>query len=223
MKKLIAASVAVAALVMASPGARAAVVSINDEGESLSLSVNKFNQITHAGDLPPGSGNPVDITTPTPSNGVSAIHYTLTGPAVDPTLESLSFTFANQVNWSANTYWYRFYTEEGASGYSDLFVIQGLAGTAPDYISFLSTDSFPTGCSSTDPAAIAACVESLVPVLPNSSATPLNLGTQAENGWQLAADTGVDQYFIISAPEPGTLALLGVGLLGIGFVRRKRG
>jgi PEP-CTERM motif len=212
MKQLLLASMAVASLAVASPVAQAAVVSISDfaPDETLGLNVALFNQITHPGAATPGSGASIDITTPTPSNGVSNIVYT-----PFPTLpERLSFTFANQINWNSDVYLYRYYSEPASEGggLSDLFVIQGLGGTTPDDITFLSDSGTLTGNISIDGPAL----------LSGSTATPFNLGTTPESGWQLAFDTGVDQYYINSTPEPATITMLGVGLLGFAFARRKR-
>jgi hypothetical protein len=196
-------------LAMIAPVAQAAVISIDDLAESLQLCVTQFNQITSEGQFPPGCGNVIDITTPTPSNGISDILYV-------PSLEFLSFTFANQINWGADVYLYRYFqepSEEGnEGGPSDLFVIQGIGGTTPDIVAFIS-----------DPGPLSGLVTDIVPLLPNSTATPLDLGTIGETGdWQLAFNTGVDQYYVRSDPEPATLALLGLGLAGLAFSRRRK-
>lgn len=208
----------------------AAVVSISDFNETLGLNVALPNQSTSPGDAAPGSGAPIDLTPPTPSNGISFPIPGGTAPLdrlpFNLADETLSFEFANQIPWGASVYQFRFLTAgsdvtpTNPTGLSDLFVIQGLVGTNPDDISLLSLDSWPTECSSSDPAIVGRCVTSLVPNL--FGAAPADLGTQVESNWNLVADTGVDQYYVNSAPEPATIALLGVGLLGIGFARRKR-
>jgi hypothetical protein len=212
MKKLLVTSAAVAAFVMVAPLARAAIVSISDFAgdETLGLNVNLFNQQTNPGDAPPGSGPTINLFPPTPSNGISNISYN--SPAQP---ESLSFRFDNQLPWAADVYLYRYFNEppgEGG-GLSDLFVIQGIHGTAPDYITFVSDNGSLTGDISVDGPALLA----------GSTATRTAIGGPIlEEPWQLAYNTGPDQYYINSVPEPATLALLGAGLLGIGFVRRKR-
>jgi hypothetical protein len=202
-------------LVIAAHPVQAAIISIDDQSQNLALFVNGPTTVTVPGSFPPGSGNPVDIITPTPSNGISAINY-------NPSAGSLSFTFANQVNWSADVFFYAYYTSPGdvtasnPQGYSDLFVIQGLVGTAPDHITFLSSDSL-TGNILTDGPALLA----------GSTATRINVGPALETGdWQLAFNTGVDQYYIRSGevPLPATLPLFATGLVGFGLLswRRKK-
>jgi hypothetical protein len=134
MKRLLLRAVPILAwplLAMTAPVAQAGVISIDDRSEQLSLFVNKFNQQTVVGDptAPPGSGNLIDITTPTNSNGISNIQY-------NPTTETLSFKFANQINWGADSYFFSHFTDP--SGKSDLLVVQGFGGTTPDYVTFIS-------------------------------------------------------------------------------------
>ncbi len=211
MKRTLLASTVCVAMVALAPVAHAAYVSVWDQAESLGLTVNLSDQITHPAPGAAGSGVPIDIYTPTPSNGISDINYYTTGPASDPTREFLSFTFANQINWGSDVYFYRYLTEQGG-GYSDLFVIQGYGGQTPDYITFISDDTL-TGNILTDGPAL----------LTSSSANPIDLGTQGEGGWQLAFDTGVDQYYVNSSiPEPATWAAMGIGFAALGFVGWRR-
>lgn len=223
MKKLLLASVAAMVVALAAPVAQAAVLSISDANETLGLSVNLPTQSTTLPNPPPGGGSPIDITTPTPSNGVSNIHYVLTPPPADPLMEGLSFTFANQVAWGSNVLFFRYYREQGGR-FSDLFVIRGVAGTVPDHIMFVSSDLL-VGDFATDISFIEGISPGLFPDLGvNFDATPQDLGAITElPQWQLAYDTGVDQYYINSVPEPSALAMLGFGLLGLGFMRRRRG
>jgi hypothetical protein len=90
-------------------------------------------------------------------------------------------------------------------------VIQGLGGTTPDSVTFIS-DPGPLGANPPT---------SIVPLLAGSTATPTDLGTVAETGgWQLAFDTGVDQYYIASepdVPELSTWAMLTLGFAGLGY------
>src|SRR5438093_952390 len=107
MKQRLLASMAVASLAMIPPVAQAAVISIADyaDNESLALFVNLFNQSTTLPNPPPGGGTSITLTPPTSSNGVSSIVYTPGFP------ERLSFEFANQINWSSDVYFYRYFTE----------------------------------------------------------------------------------------------------------------
>lgn len=204
--KLAFAAMATSALV---PMAQASTISIKDFGEeTLKLYVDRWTQITSAPGNP-GGGDLIDLSQSSDaSHGLSDIVYTTSGPANDPTREFLSFTFANHIAWGSNVYYYKYFTEPGTTGYSDLFVIQGQVGTAPDYITFISDDTL-TGNIATDG--------------PSSSfgATPFDLGTEVEQKkYQLAFDTGVDQYYINSVPEPLTLSLVGIGLFGATLARR---
>lgn len=206
--KLAFAVMATSALV---PMAQASTISIKDFGkETLKLYVDQWTQITSAPGNP-GGGDLIDLSQSSDaSHGLSDIVYTISGPANDPTREFLSFTFANHVAWGSNVYFYKYFTEPGTTGYSDLFVIQGQIGTAPDYITFISDDTL-TGNIATDG--------------PSNSfgATPFDLGTVAEQrSWQLAYDTSVDQYYINSVPEPLTLSLVGIGLVGAAATARRR-
>jgi hypothetical protein len=184
-------------LVFAAPVAQAGVLSIGDLGEALTLNVAAFNQITGFPGPAPGSGDSINLAPGDPSqaaHGLSNVNY-------NAALETLSFTFRNQVNWPSDFYAYRYYTEAGG-GLSDLYVIQGLGGTTPDDITFIS-----------DPGVLTGNITDIVPLIAGSSATPINLGTVPETGsWQLAFNTGVDQYYIASdVPEPSTWAMLTLG------------
>jgi len=207
MRKILLGSLSAAAFAMGTTIAQAAAVSIDDLAESLSLLVDQPTTQTTPGNPPPGGGSPIDITTPTPSNGISDIVY-------NPALESLSFTFANQIAWGSDSYFYRYFSEPGG-GLSDLLVVRGLAGTTPDLVTFVSDPGQLTGNIATDGP----------PVL--GSATPVDEGTILETGdWQLGFNTGPDQYYVQSdvvEPAPATIAVLGVGLLGVVLARRKRG
>lgn len=190
------------------PATQATVISIDDNNEFLTLMVALAAQPTALGAAAPGTGNVIDITTPTPSNGISDIHYSLTP-------ERLSFTFSDHAPWNTDVTYFRYLTE--AHGlYSDLFVIQGLRGQNPDYVTFISNDAL-TGNISTD---IATFGLQLNPV-----ATPFqDLGTIAEDGnWQLMMDTGPDQYYVRSnIPEPASLALVALALFGAAGATRRR-
>ena len=185
-------------LAMIAPVTHAQFLSIDDLGDTFTLQVGGTGS-TSPNPTDPGTGNFVDIIHQIDSNGVSNIVY-------NQPSETLSFTFANQVNWPNDVYLYQYYTEPG-TGNSDLFVIQGLAGTKPDYITFIS-----------DPGNLLT----LPDLIAGSTATKVNLGDTPETGaWQLAYDTGVDQYYIRSdVPEPATLSLLVLGAGLLGFRRR---
>jgi hypothetical protein len=191
-------------LAMVAPVAQAAIVSIDDNTESLGLFVALQNKSTSGGEVLPGTGTPIDIATPTSSNGIDLINY-------NASLETLSFRFANQINWGGDVYYYRYFT--GPEGQSDLFVIQGLKNTAPDYITFIS-----------DPGRLTGNITDIVPLLANSTATPQDLGALSEGGWQLAFNTGVDQYYVrsdVTTPEPNTLTVFGTGIAAMALLLRR--
>jgi hypothetical protein len=188
--------------------AQAGVLSINDLSEGLTLNVAAFNQITSIPGPAPGSGDPISLAPGDPSqaaHGLSNLTY-------DAANETLSFTFRNQVNWNTDFYAFGYYTEAGG-GLSDLFVIQGLGGTTPDYITFIS-----------DPGVLTGDITNIVPLIAGSTATPLNLGDVLENGsWQLAFNTGVDQYYVASdVPELSTWAMLTLGFTGLGLASYRK-
>jgi hypothetical protein len=169
--------------------------------------------ITSLGQFAPGTGDVIDTTQLNdPAHQLSNIDC----PVIEQDRPTCAFTFANHLPWNTDVFLYRYFTgvpgtaEEGFL--SDLFVIQGYGGQNPDYIWFRSSDALTGDILLDGPTLLAG-----------STATRTNLGTVAENGdWQLAFDTGVDHYYIASAPEPATLALLGLGLAGLGFSRRKQ-
>jgi len=207
MRSALLAAAAVAGLALGTSLAQAATLSIDDTTDSLRLFVNGPTTSTNVGDLAPGTGDLIDFNSPT--DGISNVTY-------NAAKEMLSFTFANQINWNGNVYFYEYFTDPDSS-LSDLFVIQGKAGAAPDYISFVSASSPGqlTGDITTDAAAYG--------IVAQTGATPQNLGNIAEQPtWQLAYDTGVDQYYMDSVPEPASLMLLGAGLTALGLVRRRR-
>lgn len=51
----------------------------------------------------------------------------------------------------------------------------------------------------------------------NSGSNPISGTTMGYDNWKLTVNTSV-----VDMPEPGTLALLGLGLAGVGFARRRR-
>ena len=199
---------ATAALGLAAPAAQAATVSINDLTDTLTLQVAAPTSITSPGNPPAGTGVQIDLLHPANpingANGISNINYNQAN-------ETLAFTFANQIPWGSNVFFYQYYTEAGG-GLSDLFVTQGIGGQNPDWITFISQPGPLTGNPVADLAAAGFS--------PLTNTTPLNLGNTPETGaFQLAFDTGVDQYWIASAPGPvpgagfaglATLALAGL-------------
>lgn len=194
-------------LAIAAPVVQASVISIDDLAESLQLRIDLPLAITPPGGTA-GAGNLIDLTQGSDAaNQLSAVTY-------DPAREFLSFTFADHVPWNTDFFSYRYFTEP-TGGISDLFVIQGLGGQEPDYITFISNDLL-TGNLTSDIAQFGIVLV--------GNGVPSDLGPITENGgWQLAFDTGVDQYFVRSdIPEPATFALLGLGLAGLGFSYRKR-
>jgi hypothetical protein len=137
----------------------------------------------------------------------------LAGVSYNQLTETLSFIFPDQVNWTKNTYAYQYFTEPGTTGYSDLFVIQGLAGTTTDYVTFISDPGFIP-----NPPNVTFSVSNITGTTPQEISAPV-LET---GGWQLAYNTGVDQFYIQSdVPEPDTLSLLALGVGLLGFRRRK--
>jgi hypothetical protein len=140
-RKLILATVSGFALMFAAPVAKAAVISIHDATEAVSLQVAAPFQITSPGDVAPGTGNIVNLSSPASLAANNIASASLVG-------ETLSFTFINQVNWGSDVYLYRRFTEpasEGFGGVSDLFVIQGRAGTTPDLVTFVSDETGTLG------------------------------------------------------------------------------
>lgn len=196
-------------LAMTAPVAQATVFSIDDLTDTLGLYANLPGSTTIPGQVPPGSGTLIDS-----GNAASFGLSNYLNTTIDENHEQISFTFVDHVNWGSNVYFYRYYTGTSLDGnaVSDLFVIQGLAGTTSDHVTFISSDM-----------ALGIDPRTLVPLLGGSNATPSDLGTVLETGdWQLAYNSGPDQYYIRSdAPEPGTLGLFALGAGLLGFRRRK--
>jgi hypothetical protein len=194
---------ATAALGLAASVAQAATVSIGDliDGQPLTLQVAAPTSITSPGNPPAGTGVQMDLLHPANpingANGISNINYNQAN-------ETLAFTFANQIAWGSNVFFYQYYNEPGG-GLSDLFVIQGIGGQNPDWVTFVSDPGQLTGNPVADLAAAG--------FTPITNATPVNLGNASETGgFQLAFNTGVDQYFIAS-DTPGPIP--GAGLAGL--------
>jgi len=193
---------ATAALGLAASVAQAATVSINDLADTLTLQVAAPTSITTPGVPPAGTGTQIDLANPTNpingANGISNINY-------NQAHETLAFTFANQIPWGSNVFFYNYFTD--ASGLSDLYVIQGIGGQNPDWITFISQPGPLTGNPVNDLAAAGFS--------PITNATPVNLGNTNETGaYQLAFNTGVDQYWIASDVLESPAPNVGEGLLG---------
>jgi hypothetical protein len=189
---------ATAAFGLAASVAQAATVSIGDTTGALTLQVAAPTTITSPGFPPPGTGTQLDLLNPADpinaANGISNINY-------NQAHETLAFTFANQIAWGSNVFYYRYFTD--ASGLSDLYVVQGIGGQNPDWITFISQPGPLTGNPVADLAAAGFS--------PLTNTTPVNLGNTPETGaFQLAYFRGVDSYYIASAPGPN----VGEGMLG---------
>jgi hypothetical protein len=183
----------------------------------MDLKVARPNMATNPGDVNPGTGTGIYIRPPLTANQIRAnAGQNVTNVSYDRNNETLSFRFNNQVNWAANVYIYRYFTDP--QGRSDLFVVQGLANAKTDYISFIS-DKDPGGDLNADPL-------TLVPKITGNNAAPSNQGDMSEGDWRLAFNTGPDQYYVRSdlerngrLPEPSTLTMFGIGFAAMGAYR----
>lgn len=125
--------------------------------------------------------------------------------------EILSFTFESALPWNYDFHKYVLMNgrSEDASGPSDLFLIDGLAGSYSDHIQFISSDVMDR----LDPAFYGT----LYPYTPWTTSPLIENDT-----YQTLIDTGADIYQARSdAPEPATLALLGLGFMGLAFGNRR--
>jgi hypothetical protein len=197
MTKLMTAAITVALIALGTPVSRAAIISIDDSAEGLTLQMFKPLIATNPGDAAPGTGAFVNLNNSSdPANGLSGISY-------NAATETLSFTYQNVLNWNSNVDLYQLYTEFGG-GSSDLFRIQGVAGTTPDIITFIS-----------DPGNL----------IPLTGSTPIGGPLAESGGWQLAFNTGPDQYYVrsdVETPIPAALPFFAAGLGGLGLLGRRR-